>query len=92
MKDTEVVKMAAFKLHECADRMLVLARTAESVALRTTFLAVRLELIKEEQRLHGLGGLAVSPVTHPRSRRGRRPQDAAITSTSRQQAMKPAAA
>ncbi len=55
MKDAELLKMAAFKVHQCAERMFVLAGTAESRTLRMAFLSLRQELVQEEQRLHQLG-------------------------------------
>ena len=54
LRDAELLKMAAFKVHECAERMLVLARAVQSSALRMKLVSLGHELIQKEEGLHRL--------------------------------------
>lgn len=51
MENAELFNMGVFKLHECAQRMLVLAQAASSPALGATLLSVYRRLVQEEAGL-----------------------------------------
>ena len=67
MEDTELIKVAAFKLQESANRMRTLANEARSSRLRTRLLALSQDLASQEHRLHELIG------THSTGRDDHRP-------------------
>ena len=56
MEDTELIKVAAFKLQESANRMRTLANEARSSRLRSRLLALSQELASHEHQLHELIG------------------------------------
>ena len=51
MGDQECVRMAAFRIHETANRIDTLAQRARNPALRRDLLAVRERLLNEEREL-----------------------------------------
>jgi hypothetical protein len=53
--DGELMKIAAFKLRESANRMLTLAQKAESPLIRGKLVAVSEQLLRQERKLFGNG-------------------------------------
>jgi hypothetical protein len=53
--DSELMKIAAFKLRESANRMLTLAQKAESPTIRGKLVAVSEQLLRQERKLFGNG-------------------------------------
>ena len=51
MGDQECVRMAAFRIHDAANRIAALADRARNLALRRDLLAIRGRLLNEEQVL-----------------------------------------
>ena len=51
MGDQECLRMAAFRIHEAANRIAALADRARNPALRRDLLAIRGRLLNEEQGL-----------------------------------------
>ena len=51
MQDQELLRMAAFKLRESANRIVALAHETESKGLRVRLLSVHKRLMQEEQRV-----------------------------------------
>jgi hypothetical protein len=54
MNDSELMKIAAFKLRESANRMLTLAHEARSQKVRGKLFAVSEQLIRQEKRFFAL--------------------------------------
>ncbi len=51
MEDSEVIKIAAFKLRDAANRLQTLAEEAHSKDLRERLCAISAQLIAEEERV-----------------------------------------
>ena len=56
MDDAELVKVAAFKLQDSANRFLTLAKAAHSIRLRARFLSLARQLARYEGGLHKVAG------------------------------------
>jgi hypothetical protein len=54
MNDSELMKIAAFKLHESANRMLTLAHETSSEKIRGKLFAISEQLIRQEKRFFTL--------------------------------------
>ena len=67
MENTELLNMAVFKLHECAQRMLALAQAAQSPALSATFLSVYQQLVQEQADLQAAACAAAHAPSHTKS-------------------------
>ncbi len=67
MENAELLNMAVFKLHDCAQRMLALAQAAQSPALSATFLSVYRQLLREEADLQTAAHAAVNLRSRPKS-------------------------
>ena len=69
MEDVELLKMAAFKMHECGQRMLALANVAHSPRLRATFLSVYRQLVQGEAHLHTVSGAPTKTLVDAKARK-----------------------
>jgi hypothetical protein len=65
MEDVELVKVAAFKLQDSANRLLALANAAQSARLRARFLSLARQLARYEGGLRQVAGAL--PPTAPGS-------------------------
>jgi hypothetical protein len=63
MEDTEIVRVAAFKLQESINRLHTLARTAQSPRVRARLLALARQLARYEARLLTLTGVTTGTAT-----------------------------
>lgn len=52
MNDVELMKIAAFKLRESANRLLTLAQEASSQTVRGKLFAISKQLIRQEKRFY----------------------------------------
>jgi hypothetical protein len=54
MNDSELLRIAAFKLRESANRLLTLAQEAHSQEVRGKLFSVSEQLVRQEKRFFGL--------------------------------------